>query len=92
MKVGYARVSTDDQRPALQTDALHKAGCKTMFTDKGASSAAIKRPQLERCLKALEVRRCAHGLEARQARTVAGESVGTCRRASITRDRLRVAV
>jgi DNA invertase Pin-like site-specific DNA recombinase len=53
MKVGYARASTDDQKPALQIDALRKAGCKTIFTDKGVSGAAIKRPQLDRCLKAL---------------------------------------
>jgi DNA invertase Pin-like site-specific DNA recombinase len=54
MRVGYARVSTDDQNPALQTDSLRKAGCKTIFTDKGVSGAAIKRPQLDRCLKALQ--------------------------------------
>jgi DNA invertase Pin-like site-specific DNA recombinase len=50
MKVGYARVS----KPALQTDALRRAGCKTIFTDKGVSGAAIKRPQLDRCLKQLQ--------------------------------------
>ena len=54
MKVGYARASTDDQKPALQTDALRKAGCKTLFTDKGISGAAIRRPQLDRCLKQLQ--------------------------------------
>jgi len=27
MKYGYARVSTDDQKPALQLAALNKAGC-----------------------------------------------------------------
>jgi DNA invertase Pin-like site-specific DNA recombinase len=31
MKIGYARVSTDDQSPALQLAALRKAGCKTVF-------------------------------------------------------------
>jgi DNA invertase Pin-like site-specific DNA recombinase len=54
MKYGYARVSTDDQNPALQLDALKKAGCEKIFTDKGLSGATIQRPALARCLKALE--------------------------------------
>jgi DNA invertase Pin-like site-specific DNA recombinase len=54
MKLGYARVSTDDQTPALQTDALRTAGCGKVYTDKGVSGAATKRPQLDRCLKALK--------------------------------------
>src|SRR5947199_10467822 len=52
MKIGYARVSTDDQNPALQIAALKRAGCKRIFTDT-ASCASRKRPQLDKCLKAL---------------------------------------
>jgi Resolvase, N terminal domain len=51
MKYGYARVSTDDQDPALQLAALKKAGCHQTFTDHGISGAATKRPALARCLK-----------------------------------------
>jgi DNA invertase Pin-like site-specific DNA recombinase len=54
MKYGYARVSTDDQNPALQLEALRKAGCKTVFKDDGLSGATTKRPALLRCLKKLE--------------------------------------
>jgi DNA invertase Pin-like site-specific DNA recombinase len=54
MKYGYARVSTDDQNPALQLAALKKAGCKTIFKDDGLSGATTKRPALLRCLKKLE--------------------------------------
>ena len=54
MKYGYARVSTDDQNPALQLAALKKAGCKTIFKDEGLSGATTKRPALLRCLKTLQ--------------------------------------
>ena len=54
MKYGYARVSTDDQNPALQVAALQKAGCKTVFKDDGISGATTKRPALLRCLKVLK--------------------------------------
>jgi DNA invertase Pin-like site-specific DNA recombinase len=54
MKYGYARVSTDDQSPALQLAALKKAGCKILFKDEGLSGATTKRPALLRCLKKLE--------------------------------------
>ena len=50
MKYGYARVSTDDQNPALQLAALKKAGCHTVFKDEGLSGATTKRPALLRCL------------------------------------------
>jgi DNA invertase Pin-like site-specific DNA recombinase len=54
MKYGYARVSTDDQSPALQLAALKRAGCKTVFKDEGISGATTKRPALLRCLKTLK--------------------------------------
>ena len=54
MKYGYARVSTDDQTPALQLAALKKTGCKTIFKGDGLSGATTKRAALQRCLKKLE--------------------------------------
>jgi DNA invertase Pin-like site-specific DNA recombinase len=54
MKYGYARVSTDEQNPALQLTALKRAGCKTIFKDEGLSGATAKRPSLLRCLKTLQ--------------------------------------
>jgi DNA invertase Pin-like site-specific DNA recombinase len=54
MKIGYARVSTDDQNSALQLAALMKAGCKTIFKDEGISGAIPNRPGLSKCLNRLE--------------------------------------
>ncbi len=53
MKYGYARVSTEDQNPAMQLAALKKAGCKTVFKDE-VTAAHVKRPALTRCLKTLK--------------------------------------
>ena len=49
MLVGYARVSTQDQNPALQLDALNGAGCGKVFTEK-ASGVLRERPQLKAAL------------------------------------------
>jgi len=49
MLIGYARVSTLDQNPELQVDALNEAGCKKIFTEK-ISGANKKRKQLQEAL------------------------------------------
>ena len=47
--IGYARVSTLDQNPQLQIDALNEIGCKKIFTEK-ISGADKKRLQLQEAL------------------------------------------
>lgn len=49
--VGYARVSTQDQNPNLQIDALTSAGCGPIFVET-ASGASKERPQLRAALAA----------------------------------------
>jgi DNA invertase Pin-like site-specific DNA recombinase len=54
MLIGYARVSTSDQKLNLQRDALKAAGCTRIFTDRGVSGATDKRPGLARALAFLK--------------------------------------
>jgi DNA invertase Pin-like site-specific DNA recombinase len=49
MLIGYARVSTDDQKLNLQQDALQKAGCEKIFEDH-LSGAKASRPGLNAAL------------------------------------------
>lgn len=50
MLLGYARVSTLDQNPNLQLDALQKVSCDRIYTDK-ASGAKTARPELTKLLE-----------------------------------------
>ncbi len=49
MKIGYGRVSTRDQNPDAQRDALAAARCDQVFIDK-ASGKLARRPELDRAL------------------------------------------
>lgn len=49
MRVGYGRVSTRDQNPDGQRDALAAAGCDEVFVD-AASGKLASRPQLDQAL------------------------------------------
>lgn len=51
MKIGYARISTEDQTLALQLDALRAHGCEAIHEDR-ASGAAAHRPGLTAALDA----------------------------------------
>ena len=52
MRIGYARVSTEDQTLDLQRDALKRAKCRQVYEEQ-ATGKNIARPQLEACLKSL---------------------------------------
>jgi DNA invertase Pin-like site-specific DNA recombinase len=52
-RIGYARVSTLDQNPELQTKALRAAGCDKIFTDHGVSGSKASREQLDKMLEHL---------------------------------------
>ncbi|EIU2893481.1 recombinase family protein [Pseudomonas aeruginosa] len=51
-RIGYARVSTDDQNLDLQRDALALAGCSTVY-EETMSGKSADRPELGHCLTAL---------------------------------------
>jgi DNA invertase Pin-like site-specific DNA recombinase len=51
--IGYARVSTVDQNPQLQLNALEQAGCGAIYEEK-ASGVAAKRPVLDGVLGQLK--------------------------------------
>jgi DNA invertase Pin-like site-specific DNA recombinase len=50
VRIGYCRISTLDQDPQLQTDALERAECEKIFTDRG-SGADPNRPALAEALR-----------------------------------------
>ena len=52
MKLGYARVSTDDQTLDRQRERLREAGCERLFEEK-MSGARRDRPELARLLDQL---------------------------------------
>jgi len=51
-RIGYARVSTDDQHLDLQRDALARAGCGAIY-EEAVSGKSAARPELEQCRNAL---------------------------------------
>ena len=86
MVIGYARVSTVDQKLDLQNDALTKAGCERIFTDT-AGGAGADRTGLEQALTVCSINLMQRSY--RQAwdsgtvlgispRRDAGASVGSC--------------
>jgi DNA invertase Pin-like site-specific DNA recombinase len=54
MIVGYARVSTDEQKLDLQLQALERAGCEEIYTDQGRSGFTFDREGLEAALQTLK--------------------------------------
>ncbi|MFK7873615.1 MAG: recombinase family protein [Oligoflexales bacterium] len=56
-RIGYVRVSTDEQNLALQLQSLKEAGCQEIFEDK-ISDAKSSRPGLDAMMHFLEKGDC----------------------------------
>ena len=54
MRIGYARVSTEEQNLDLQKQALKAAGCKVIIEDQGISGGQVMRPGLAEALGRLK--------------------------------------
>jgi DNA invertase Pin-like site-specific DNA recombinase len=52
MRIGYARVSSDDQNLNLQRDALHQSSCERIYEEK-QSGAKTDRAELQRLFESL---------------------------------------
>ena len=52
MRIGYARVSTNDQETTVQVAALKSAGCERIYREK-ASGGRWDRPELRKILDQL---------------------------------------
>ena len=52
MKIGYARVSTDEQSDSAQLDALQEARCERVYQEKGGGKSR-QRPELDRMIDSL---------------------------------------
>ncbi|MFV1494292.1 recombinase family protein [Phaeobacter sp. JH18-32] len=52
-RIGYARVSDQDQNQALQIEALKVAGCDVIYGDYGVSGACVTRRSLDTLLRDL---------------------------------------
>jgi DNA invertase Pin-like site-specific DNA recombinase len=53
MRYGYARVSTTKQEYDLQVEALKKAGCERIFSEKASGKSTDGRTEFKRLMKAL---------------------------------------
>lgn len=54
MRIGYARVSTEEQKTHLQTDALAAAGCDVILEEKKSGGSMSRRPILQKMLADLK--------------------------------------
>lgn len=53
-RIGYARVSTMDQKLRMQMDVLNEANCDIIYKDHGVSGAISSRPGLDKMLKNIQ--------------------------------------
>ena len=52
--IAYCRVSSRDQNPRLQLDALHAHGYDQLFAEKESGEHGVQRPEFSRALATLQ--------------------------------------
>ena len=73
MIIGYAKVSTTDQKLGLRRDAVKRAACEKVIEDT-VSGGKVQRPGFERVHDALSIWQCAGGSTGWGGRSRTGSS------------------
>jgi hypothetical protein len=88
-RIGYARVSTEDQHLNLQRDSLRQAGWHVIYKEVGSGKNAARLPNLTQIAANCSVRESASGASLRRSKRTAQRQLGRPRLHGPCRARVR---